>query len=119
MVLYDIVIRLACCDDDYYNESISELENDLPKFVKDGDHIFWGEDRILLRVSMKDHALLEASLTKFLVLFKNLHNSEFTAMAKDIIAEVDKLKPNREYILRKLKEAMLYDNFPGKCQYLH
>jgi hypothetical protein len=116
--LYETVIGLVCCDEDCYNKSISELEYDLPAFVEIDDYILWGEDRILLRVSKKDHALLEASRAKFAIFLKNLPNSEITAKAKDIIAEVDKLKHNREYILRKLKEAMLYSSFPGKCQYL-
>jgi len=122
--LYKFVIGLESDSDfyDHYKELNSESEDDPSEFVKDGDHILFGKefggDRILLRVLEKDQALLEACLKKFLVFLKNIPNSELMVMAKDIIAMVDQLKPKREYILRKLEEALLYANFPGKCQYL-
>ncbi|MFZ2470529.1 MAG: hypothetical protein WAW52_01175 [Methanothrix sp.] len=117
--LYDMVISLESGNGvDHYKESISKFENEFPVVVKNGDYIQWGGDRIFLRVPSKDKVLLEACLKKFLVFLKNIPDSEFMVMAKDIIAKVDQLKSEREHILRKLKEAMLYAYFPGKCQYL-
>jgi len=55
---------------------------------------------------------------RFLAFFENIPSSEFIKMARDIIAEVDKLKPERDRILRELEQALLYSNFPGNCQYL-
>lgn len=119
MNLYDTIISLESGNDiGLHREYISELENNFPVLVKNCDQIQWGRDRILERVHMNDQALLEASLKKFLVFLKNIPNSEFIVMAKDIYAKVDQLKSEREYILRKLEEAMLYANFPGRCPYL-
>jgi hypothetical protein len=120
MGLYDMVIHLDQGDGVEYNEeSISALDQMLHTFVrKNGDNIQWGEDRILLSVTEEDQALFDECMKKFSILLINIPNSEFMVMAKDIIALVGRMKPEREHILRKLREAMLYANYPGKCQYL-
>jgi hypothetical protein len=118
LYFYEIVINLVSGNDvDHYDELISEDENDFLVFAKDGDHIIWGEDGFSLRSPSKDQALLEACLKKFLVFSKNIPNSEFMVMGKDTIAKVDQMKSERENILAKLKEAMLYAYFRGRCQY--
>jgi hypothetical protein len=117
--LYEGVISLVSGNDvDHYNESISEEENDLLVFAKNGDHIICGENNFSLRVLSKDQALLEECLKKFLVFLKNIPNSEFMVMGQNTIAKVDQMKSEREKILTNLKEAMLYAYFPGRCKYL-
>jgi hypothetical protein len=119
MDLYETVISLVSgTDAGHYKESISEYEKYFLVFAKDGDHITYGEGGFSLRVPSRDQALLEACLKKFLVFLKKVPESEFVVMGKDTIAKVDQMKSEREYILTKLKEAMLYAYFPGKCQYL-
>jgi len=119
LILYDVVLRLES-DDEGYNHHMkffSWLENNAP-IVEEGDHVLWGKVMPYLRVPKKDRALLDAGVPKFLTFFENIPSSEFTAMARDIIATVDNLKPERDRVLRELGQAMLYANFPGNCQYL-
>ncbi|MDD1754717.1 MAG: hypothetical protein LUQ63_03750, partial [Methanothrix sp.] len=78
----------------------------------------WGGDRILLSVAEKDQAILEGCIKNFSAFLINIPHSEFIVLAKYIIAMADRMKPERDYILRKLEESMLYANFPGKCEYL-
>jgi hypothetical protein len=78
----------------------------------------WCRDRIILNVTEKDQALLGACRKKFSIFLRNIPDSELMIEAKNIIAKVDQMKSEREQILAKLEEAMLYAYFPGKCRYL-
>jgi hypothetical protein len=119
LILYDVVLRLESNDEgyDHHMKFFSWLENNAP-IVEEGDHVLWGKVIPYLRVPKKDRALLETSVPKFLAFFENIPSSEFITMARDIIATVDKLKSERDRILRELEQTLLYANLPGNCQYL-
>jgi hypothetical protein len=119
LILYDVVLQVESGEEGYDNHMrfLSWMENNAP-IVEKGNYVLWGEVISYLRVPIKDRALLEAGVPKFLAFFKNIPDSEFMVMAENIIAKVDTLDNEREHILRELERAKLYASFPGECQYL-
>jgi len=69
-------------------------------------------------VPTKDRALLEAGVAEFLAFLSNIQESEYMGIAADITKKVNLLKSERACILKDLERALLYANYPGKCQYL-
>jgi hypothetical protein len=118
IALHDILILSERGDKHISEELVKDTKDDTHiSYDKDGK-ILYSSCGIMLRVDEKDKALLAESLTKYIVLVKSPPNPEFTQMAKNIISEVDKMKPKRENILRTLNGAMHYAYFPGRCEYL-
>jgi hypothetical protein len=117
--LYDVVLGLVSGDEGFHNYEmfLSWLEFNAP-IVENGDHVLWGEVVSYLRVPVKDRALLESGVPKFLAFLRNIQDSEYMGIAADITKKVDRLMPERERILKDLERAMLHANFPGECKYL-
>jgi len=119
LILYDIVLGLVSEDDGYHNYEmfLSWLECNAP-IVENGDHVLWGETISYLRVPVKDRALMDAGVPRFLAFLRDIQHSEHVGIAADISKKVEELKTKRIAMLRDLERALLYSNFPGACQYL-
>jgi hypothetical protein len=118
-LLYSVVANLEHDYEGFHNYEmlLSWLECNAP-IVEKGNHVLWGETISYLRVPIRDRALMDAGVPRFLAFLKNIQQSEYMGIAADIIKKVEDLKAKRIAILRDLERALLYSNFPGACQYL-
>lgn len=97
----------------------ADLKHNFQSFIKEnGNYIQWGVNRFSMNDFQKDQALLESCMKKFSFFLINIPTSKFMCMVEEIKTMVDKLKAQRENILKELEGAMYHSIFPGECQYL-
>lgn len=94
------------------------LTEDAWPIIEKGDYILWGKDIPYLRVPNSDRANLEAGAPRFISFFEKISESKFPSMVVDLESKVDELKREREDLIIKLKNCLLYTGFPGECKYL-